>query len=103
MSLHINFICPTGGFDYQPTASTIYFRPDYLPYGEVRIAIFNDFQQEGNEEFTVELKSFDISVKLINDVAKVVIKDDDGKSTFMYVFVYTSKLHFCLQLPNYHK
>ena len=43
-------------------------------------------QQEGNEEFTVELISFNTIVKLTNNVAKVVIKDDDGKSIFMCMY-----------------
>ena len=44
----------------------------------VRINILDDDLPEGEESFTVELFAFDISLVLVNSVAEIVIKDDDG-------------------------
>ena len=58
--------------------TTIHFRPDRSPDVVVQINILDDELQEGEEHFTVELTAFDLSIILVNDVAEVVIEDDDG-------------------------
>ena len=68
----------TAGEDYSEVFVTVYFRPDHDLYAVVRISISNDSLREGEERFTVQLKSFDISVILANSMAEVVILDDDG-------------------------
>ena len=67
---------PAGG-DYQGVLTTIYFRPGQPPLATVRITINDDSVEEGEERFTVELKTYDISTIVVNAETEVVIIDDD--------------------------
>ena len=69
----------TGGQDYRNVLATVYFRPDHPPYAVVQIDILDDSLSEGNEQFTVQLKSYDLSIILVNDIAEIVIVDNDGQ------------------------
>ena len=45
----------------------------------IHVAIFNDLIPDGDERFSVELKTCDISIILINAVTEVVIVDDEDQ------------------------
>ena len=68
----------TAGMDYQRVLSTVYFRPSGDPVSVLKISIIDDGLKEDNEEFALELTSFDLPVVLVNSVLKVVLNDDDG-------------------------
>ena len=71
--------------------ATVYFRPDYPPYVVVQIDILDDSLSEENEQFTIQLKSYDLSIILVNDITEIVIIDNDGQfvlcdlNIYMYV------------------
>ena len=65
------------GEDYQGVLTTIYFRPGQPPLTIVRITIYDDSVEEGEERFTVELKTYDISTIVVNAETEVVIIDND--------------------------
>jgi hypothetical protein len=65
------------GEDYQDVLATVYFRPDHTPSAVVRVGITDDSLSEGEERFTVQLKSYDLSIVLANTVTEIVIEDDD--------------------------
>ena len=44
----------------------------------LRVGIIDDGVREGDEEFTLELTSFDVPVVLVNSVLHVVVKDNDN-------------------------
>ena len=58
--------------------STVYFRPGGNPQSVLRISIIVDMISEKDEEFTLELTSFDVPVVLVNSVLHVVVKDNDN-------------------------
>ena len=58
--------------------STVYLRPGGNPLSVLRIAIIDDETSEEDEHFTLELKSFDLPVVLVNDLLEVVVKDNDN-------------------------
>ena len=55
---------------------------------DVPINIFNDAAQEEEERFTVELTAFDHSIILVNNVAEVVIQDNDGMKASIAYFLW---------------
>ena len=57
--------------------STVYFRPGENPVSVLQISIIDDGLKEDNEEFALELTSFDLPVVLVNSVLKVVLSDND--------------------------
>ena len=74
-----NFLLSAGA-DYGRVLTTVHFRPNHLPVAVVYIYIVDDQLQEGQERFTVELTAFDLSIILVNNIAEVVIEDDDSKT-----------------------
>ena len=60
---------------YCPPGASIPFIPKFWWYESTSLI---DDLPEGEESFTVELFAFDISLVLVNSVAEIVIKDDDG-------------------------
>ncbi|CAI8047420.1 Deleted in malignant brain tumors 1 protein [Geodia barretti] len=65
------------GEDYQDVLATVYFRPDHTPSAVIRVSITDDSLSEGEERFTVQLKSYDLPIVLANTVTEIVIEDDD--------------------------
>ena len=57
--------------------STVYFRPGENPVSVLQISIIDDELKEGNEEFALELTSFDLPVVLVNSILKLVLNDND--------------------------
>ena len=57
--------------------STVYFRPGENPVSVFQISIIDDELKEDNEEFALELTSFDLPVVLVNSVLKLVLSDND--------------------------
>ena len=68
--------------------ATVYFRPDHPPYVVVQIDILDDSLSEENEQLTIQLKSYDLSVILVNDIAEIVIIDNDGQFVLCVVNIY---------------
>ena len=68
--------------------ATVYFRPDHPPYVVVQIDIFDDSLSEENEQFTIQLKSYDLSVILVNDITEIVIIDNDGQFVLCVLNIY---------------
>ena len=56
--------------------TTYYLLPGQDPVVVIQITIIDDSIQEGDEQFSVELRDYDISTILINPIAEVVIVDD---------------------------
>ena len=67
---------------------TYYLLPGQDPVIVIRINIIDDRIQEGDEQFSVELRDYDISTVLINPIAEVIIVDDE-----------TTGMNSCLQIP----
>ena len=68
--------------------ATVYFRPDHPPYAVVQIDILDNSLSEENEQFTIQLKSYDLSVILVNDLAEIVIMDNDGQFVLCVLNIY---------------
>ena len=58
--------------------STVYLRPGGNPLSVLRIAIIDDETSEEDKHFTLELKSFDLPIVLVNNLLEVVVKDNDN-------------------------
>ena len=58
--------------------STLYLRPGGNPLSVLRIAIIDDETSEEDKHFTLELKSFDLPIALVNNLLEVVVKDNDN-------------------------
>ena len=71
-------ISSPAGEDYQDVLATVYFRPDHTPSAVIQVSITDDSLNEKEERFTVQLKSYDLSIVLANTVTEIVIEDDDG-------------------------
>ena len=69
-------VCPDG-IDYEGILTTLYILPGEPPHEVIEIPIFDDSLPEGDKQFTVELKAYDVSIVLVNAVTKVVITDDE--------------------------
>ena len=78
----------TGGQDYQSVLATVYFRPDHPPFAVLQIEILDDSLSEENEQFTIQLKSYDLSVIFVNDIAEIVIMDNDGQFVHCVLNIY---------------
>ena len=84
----------TAGRDYQRVISTVYFHPGETPTLILPINIIDDGLREGEEYFTLQLQSFDLSIVLVNSIAKIVV-DDNEKG------IASTPYHSCEDLKNF--
>ena len=65
------------GEDFESVVKTVYLRPGQYPRAEIEVYIHDDSSVEGEERFTVEMKSYDLSVIVFNPKIEIVIVDND--------------------------
>ena len=89
-------LCSTAGENYQYIVETIQFRPECsLPHIEIPIDIFNDALSEGNEQLTIELTSYELSIILVEKIVEVVITDNDSKCNVRVYILTNDGIHCC--------
>ena len=71
----------SGGVDFTPVSRIIYFPPGSVPGDQIcaSIAITDDTLQEQSESFYVHVFISDTAVAVTNDLATVIIVDNDSK------------------------
>ena len=79
MMLDIIISTYAAGADYQRLLTTRYFRPGQEPIVVIQINIIDDSLQEGDERFTVEIQTFDISIILVNAITEIIIEDNEDE------------------------
>ena len=97
MPFNLKFYYFAAGYDYQRLLTTRYFRPGEEPVLVLQINIIDDSLLEGEERFTVELQSFDISIILVNEITEIIIEDDEqegGDDGELILFM--NSITFCL-------
>ena len=57
--------------------STVYFRPGETPMLVLPVNIIDDGSIEGDEYFTLQLQSFDLSIVLVNSIVKILVEDNE--------------------------
>ena len=57
--------------------STFYFHPGETPTLVLPINIIDDGSIEGDEYFTLQLQSFDLSIVLVNSIVKILVEDNE--------------------------
>ena len=67
-------------FDYMPVSLTLTFGPSHPSMQCLVIEVINDSLAEGLEQFTVELSTTSLAVKIIDRIFHIFIQENDCKS-----------------------